>query len=70
MLKYLDKYQDIEELKGMSFDELENLIKDIKILILQRCKTIGGHLATNISNVESVVMLYKYFNPKKRIYCI
>ena len=65
MLKYLDKYQDIEELKGMSFDELENLIKDIKILILQRCKTIGGHLATNISNVESVVMLYKYFNPKK-----
>ena len=65
MLKYLDKYQDIEELKDMSFDELENLIKDIKILILQRCKTIGGHLATNISNVESVVMLYKYFNPKK-----
>ena len=64
MLKYLDNYQGIDSLKNMSFDDLNGLIKDIEILILKRCETIGGHLATNISNVESVVMLYRHFNPK------
>jgi len=64
MLKYLDSYQGLDSLKNMNFDDLNGLIKDIKILILKRCSTIGGHLATNIGNVESVVVLYRHFNPK------
>lgn len=64
MLKYLDNYQGLDSLKNMTLDNLNGLINDIKILILKRCSTIGGHLATNIGNVESVVILYRHFNPK------
>lgn len=64
MLKYLDNYQGLDSLKNMTLDNLNGLINDIKILILKRCSTIGGHLATNIGNVESIVILYRHFNPK------
>lgn len=34
MLKYLDSYQGLDSLKNMNFDDLNGLIKDIKIFQL------------------------------------
>lgn len=63
MAKMLDNYIDIEQLKKYSYAELEQLAKEIRMLIIKRCTTVGGHLATNLGIVETTLMLYRHFNP-------
>ena len=63
-MRTLSMYNNISDLKNMNQKELQKLSMDIRVLIMKRCSTVGGHLATNLANVEMTMMLYRHFNPK------
>jgi len=64
MLRYLDEYKNVEDLMKMTDDELKWLSNNIRSFILQRGAKYGGHIGTNIGNIEMIVSLYSVINPK------
>ena len=55
-MRTLSMYNNISDLKNMNQKELQKLSMDIRVLIMKRCSTVGGHLATNLANVEMTMM--------------
>ena len=51
-----------EDLKKLSFAELEVLAKEIRELLIGTISTHGGHLAPNLGVVELTIALHKVFN--------
>lgn len=62
-MSMLDKYKNISDLQNMDKKTLQKLSMEIRLLIMKRCSTVGGHLATNLANVEMTMMLYRHFSP-------
>lgn len=52
-------------LKNMNYDELNSLAKDIRSFILENVSKTGGHLSSNLGDVELIIALHKYFDLNK-----
>lgn len=58
----LDKSFKPDILKTLSNEELNLLSMEIRNLIIERCSEFGGHLASNLGNVELTIAIHKHFN--------
>jgi len=68
MGKILDRINSPSDLKGMSYDELKILSKEIRDYIINVVSENGGHLASNLGVVELTIALHRVFNtPKDKI---
>lgn len=68
MARVLDKVESPQDLKRLSFDELNQLAYEIKAFILETVSKTGGHLASNLGVVELTLALHYVFNsPRDKI---
>lgn len=68
MNKYLAKLNFPQDLKNMSFDELELLTYEIRDFLVAEISKTGGHLSSNLGIVELTIALHKIFDtPKDKI---
>lgn len=62
MNNYLAKHQFPEDLKTMSYDELELLTYEIRDFLVEEVSKTGGHLASNLGIVELTAALHRIFD--------
>ncbi|MEW9093707.1 MAG: 1-deoxy-D-xylulose-5-phosphate synthase [Clostridiaceae bacterium] len=70
MRKILDDFNDINKIdinkvKEMSLEELEQFSKEIRTFLIQNVSKTGGHLASNLGVVELTLSLYNVFHFNK-----
>ena len=58
----LDKSFKPDILRTLSNEELNLLSMEIRSLIIERCSEFGGHLSSNLGNVELTIAIHKHFN--------
>lgn len=61
----LKDLHDPSQLKDMSIEELTDLSSQIREFLLQSVSATGGHLSSNLGNVELTVALHKVFDSPK-----
>ncbi len=61
----LSRIQGPEDLKGLSYEELEELSQDCRDIIIQTITKTGGHLASNLGVVELTLALHRLFDSPK-----
>lgn len=61
----LENYKDMQQIKKMSFEDLDIFAKEIREFLIEEVSKTGGHLASNLGVVELTLSLYKVFNFKK-----
>jgi len=64
MSNILEDYNNIEDIKKMSIDELKDFSKEIRKFLINKVSKTGGHLASNLGVVELTLSLYKVFDFK------
>lgn len=62
MTKYLETLHSPEDVKSLSFTELDELAKEIRQRIIDVMSLNGGHLASNLGSIELTLALHKVFN--------
>ncbi|MFD3157385.1 1-deoxy-D-xylulose-5-phosphate synthase [Haloimpatiens sp. FM7330] len=62
MRNLLENYNNIDDVKRMSYDELEEFAQEIRNFLVNKVSKTGGHLASNLGVVELTLSLYKTFN--------
>ena len=68
MYSFLDKVNNINDLKKLKIKELPGLCDDIRSFLVDKISKTGGHLAPNLGVVELTVALHYVFNsPKDKI---
>lgn len=65
MVTVLDTIEQPQDLKKLSFSQLEKLAGEIRNLIIQTIAQNGGHLAPNLGVVELTLALHKVFDSPK-----
>ncbi|WMJ81866.1 1-deoxy-D-xylulose-5-phosphate synthase [Clostridium sp. MB40-C1] len=65
MYNFLDKFNNVSDLKNMSLKELNQFSKEIRQFLVDKVSKTGGHLASNLGVVELTLSLYKVFNIDK-----
>lgn len=64
----LEEIRSPEELKGLSYEQLGSLAKEIRERIVDVVSKNGGHLASNLGIVEATLALHKVFDsPRDQI---
>lgn len=61
-INYLSKVNSPEDVKKLSYVELESLCEEIRHSLIDTVSQNGGHLASNLGVVELTVALHKIFN--------
>ncbi len=61
----LDAVNSPEDIKSLSFEELEKLAEEIRKLIIETVSKTGGHLASNLGAVELTLALHRVFDFSK-----
>jgi len=61
----LDNIASPQDIKEMSFDQLDELALEIRRRIIEVMSTNGGHLASSLGAVELTIALHKVFNSPK-----
>ena len=57
-----------EDIKKMSYKELEELAKEIRKFLIENISKTGGHLSSNLGIVELTLALhYVYDSPKDKL---
>ena len=64
-MSILENINSNEDLKALSYDELEKLCAEIREFIIENVSKTGGHLASNLGTVELTVALNRVYNPEK-----
>lgn len=68
MYKILDSINSPSDLKGLSYEELETLSKELRDYIIRVVSENGGHLASNLGVVELTIALHRVFDsPRDKI---
>lgn len=68
MSRYLKSHKFPEDLKNMSYDELELLSYEMRDFLVESVSKTGGHLASNLGIVEIAIALHKCLNtPEDKI---
>lgn len=65
MVKILEKYKDVNEIKNMSLEELDIFSEEIREFLIDKVSKTGGHLSSNLGVVELTISLYNVFDFKK-----
>lgn len=65
MVTVLETIEQPQDLKKLSFSQLEKLAGEIRNLIIQTIAKNGGHLAPNLGVVELTLALHKVFDSPK-----
>lgn len=65
MNKYLEKHDFPQDLKHMSYDDLELLTYEIRDFLIEEVSKTGGHLSSNLGVVELSIALHKSFDTPK-----
>lgn len=66
--RYLSKINKPDDLKELSFNELEILAEEIRLFLLDSVSKTGGHIASNLGVVELTLALYNVLDtPKDKI---
>jgi 1-deoxy-D-xylulose-5-phosphate synthase len=66
--RLLDKIDTPADIKGLTYDELEQLCSEIREKLISTVSANGGHLASNLGVVELTVAIHRAFNsPKDQI---
>ncbi|MCQ2554477.1 MAG: 1-deoxy-D-xylulose-5-phosphate synthase [Clostridia bacterium] len=60
-MKQLNEYNFPEDLKNMSYEELDSLSEMIRTFLIEKVSEKGGHLASNLGVVELTIALHKVF---------
>lgn len=60
--KILSKVKSPEDIKSLSFDELNILSDEIRYKLIETVSANGGHLAPNLGVVELTIAMHKTFN--------
>lgn len=64
----LERIKNTEDVKELSWDELEVLAYEIRRFLVEKVSENGGHLASNLGVVELTIALHKVFSlPKDKI---
>lgn len=64
----LDKINSPKDLKSLTLDELKQLAKEIRSVLIETTSKTGGHLASNLGVVELTIALhYALDSPKDKI---
>ena len=58
----LSRVNHPHDLKGLSFEELEQLASEMRQRIMEVVNVNGGHLASNLGAVEMTLALHKVFD--------
>jgi len=58
----LENISDPKFLKALTFEELEDLAKQIRKFIIENVSVTGGHLSSNLGTVELIIALHYVFN--------
>ncbi len=67
-IKYLNKIHSPEDLKMLNRDELAPLAKEIREYMIETVSHTGGHLASNLGDVELTIAIHLMFNsPEDKI---
>lgn len=59
---YLEKINEVDDLKKLSLDELEVLSQEIRDVLLKKLSIHGGHFGPNFGMVEATIALHYVFN--------
>jgi len=62
MGKYDNNSNMLKDIKGMSYQQLNELSNEIRKEIIDDVSTVGGHLASNLGVVELTIALHKVFD--------
>jgi 1-deoxy-D-xylulose-5-phosphate synthase len=66
--KFLDKVNNIVDLKSLSRNELSQLAADIRMFLINSLSKTGGHVASNLGVIEATIALHYLFDsPKDKI---
>ncbi len=60
--KILDKINEPKDVKQLSLSRMNTLAKDLRIGILNRTNTIGGHVGSDLGVVEATIALHYVFD--------
>lgn len=58
----LDKVNSPEDLKNLSYDEMSELAAEIRMFIIRKVNTTGGHFGPNLGIVETTIGMHYVFN--------
>ena len=61
----LSRVQGPQDLKRLSYGELEELSQDCREVIIQTITKTGGHLASNLGVVELTIAMHRLFDSPK-----
>ena len=64
-MSILSRVQGPQDLKGLSYGELEELSQDCREIIIQTITKTGGHLASNLGVVELTIAMHRSFESPK-----
>jgi len=63
-MSYLDSLKLPDDIKELSYDDLERVAEDTRRRIIETCSKTGGHLAPSLGVVELTIAILKMFNPE------
>ncbi len=67
-IKYLDKINSPDDVKALSEEELPELAREIREVLIDTVSQTGGHLASNLGVVELTLAIHRAFNsPEDKI---
>jgi 1-deoxy-D-xylulose-5-phosphate synthase len=58
----LNKINEPGDLKGLTIEQLQILVREIRDTIIKTCAETGGHIAPSLGVVELTIALYRVFN--------
>ncbi len=58
----LDKINNPNDIKKLSFDELNQLANEIRDALIENTKKTGGHLGSNLGTVELTIAMHFVFS--------
>ena len=61
--KILDKIKSPDDLKVLSYEELDTLAVEVRDFMVETVSQNGGHLASSLGAVEVTIALYRVFSP-------
>ena len=64
-MSILDKINSAEDLKKLSYEELDILSSEIREFIINSVSKTGGHLASNLGTVELTIALNRVYDAQK-----
>ena len=64
----LENIKSPKDIKGLSYEELENIATQMRQAVLNRTSQIGGHVGPNLGSVEAIMAMHYVFDaPKDRL---